>query len=190
MALAPRKGRWALDSELTRREFQPAPLPADRKGVPSEMIAALEADLATVDKALADLEARKSALGARRGAEIAALLADLELSVTIDALKQTLASSGSVQKVTGWIPKRRLPGVLEGLESLVQGRLAARVFDPEELPEVKSGKVKVPVSTPHGRMVKSFERMVFSYSIPLYGTIDPDPFRRGDVRSPLRHHVR
>ena len=176
MAFAPKKGRWALDSELGRREFQPAPFPADRKGVPADMLAAIQADLASVDASLAALSSRKSAFSSKHGAEIAALLADLELSVTIDSVKQTLASSGSVQKVTGWIPRRRLAGVLEGLESLLQGRMAARVFDPSELPEVRSGSVKVPVSTLHGRVVKSFERMVFSYSIPLYGTIDPTPF--------------
>ena len=146
MALAPKKGRWALDSELTRREFQPVQFPADRKGVPADMLAAINADLATVDNSLSALASRKSALGAKRGAEIASLLADLDLSVTIDSVKQTLASTGSVQKVTGWIPRRRLPGVLEGLESLLQGRLAARVFDPSELPEVKSGAVKGAVS--------------------------------------------
>lgn len=176
MALAPRKSRWALDSELARREFQPVQLPPGRRGVPAEMLAAINADLASVENTLASLAARKSALGATRGAEIASLLADLDLGAEIDSVKQTLASTGSVQKVTGWIPRRRLPGVLKGLESLVQGRMAATVFDPAELPEVASGKVKVPVSTPHGRVVKSFERMVFSYSIPLYGTIDPTPF--------------
>jgi V/A-type H+-transporting ATPase subunit I len=176
IALAPKKGRWALDSELSRRDFQPAQFPADRTGVPADMLAAIHADLASVDGSLAELASRKAALGSKRGAEIGSLLAELDLSVTVDSVKQTLASTGSVQKVTGWIPGRRLPGVLEALESLVQGRLAARVFDPSELPEVKSGKVKVPVSTPHGRVVKSFERMVFSYSIPLYGTIDPTPF--------------
>jgi len=39
--------------------------------------------------------------------------------------------------------------------------------------------VKVPVSVRHGRIVRSFERMVFSYSVPLYGTIDPTPFVAG-----------
>ena len=176
MALAPRKGRWALDSELGRREFQPLQLPSDRRGVPAEMLTAINADLASVEGSLSALAARKSALGVKRGAEIASLLADLDLSAAIDSVKQTLASTGSVQKVTGWIPRRLLPGVLKDLESLVQGQIAVNVFDPSELPEVTSGKVKVPVSTPHGRVVKSFERMVFSYSIPLYGTIDPTPF--------------
>jgi V/A-type H+/Na+-transporting ATPase subunit I len=176
MALAPRKGRWALDSELARREFQPVQLPSDRRGVPGEMLAAIKGDLASVEGSLSALAARKSALAAKYGLEIASLLADLDLGAAIDSVKQTLASTGSVQKVTGWIPRRLLSGVLRGLESLVQGRIAMTVFDPSELPEVASGKVKVPVSTPHGRVVKSFERMVFSYSIPLYGTIDPTPF--------------
>ncbi len=44
------------------------------------------------------------------------------------------------------------------------------------MPEVRSGKLKVPVSIRHGRLVRSFERMVVSYAVPLYGSIDPTPF--------------
>jgi V/A-type H+-transporting ATPase subunit I len=34
----------------------------------------------------------------------------------------------------------------------------------------------VPVQLRHGRFTRSFERMIFSYGVPLYGTIDPTPF--------------
>jgi len=176
MALAPRKGRWALDSELSRREFHAAQFPPDRTGVPADMLAAIRDELSSLERSLGDVETRKADIHREHGAELADLLAELELSVTIDSVKQTQASTGSVQKVTGWIPRRRLHSVLEGLDSLTHGRMAVRVFDPHEVADVRSGKVKVPVSTPHGRVVKSFERMVFSYSVPLYGTIDPTPF--------------
>jgi len=176
MALAPRKGRWALDSELSRREFQAAQFPPDRNGVPGDMLAAIGEELAAIERSLGEMETRKAVIRRERGAELAVLLAELELSVTVDSVKQTLGSTGSVQKVTGWIPLRRMPAVLDGLDAMTQGRMAVRVFDPSELPEVSSGRVKVPVSTPHGRLVRSFERMVFSYAIPLYGTIDPTPF--------------
>jgi V/A-type H+-transporting ATPase subunit I len=176
MALAPRKGRWALDSELSRREFHTALFPPDRTGVPADMLVAIRDELSSLERSFGDVEARKAGIRRDRGAELTALLAELELSVTIDSVKQTQASTGSVQKVTGWIPRRRLHSVLEGLDSLTHGRMAVRVFDPHEVADVRSGKVKVPVSTPHGRVVKSFERMVFSYSVPLYGTIDPTPF--------------
>jgi V/A-type H+/Na+-transporting ATPase subunit I len=176
VAFAPRKGRWALDTELSRREFQAAQFPADRKGVPAEMLAAIRDELSTIEISLARVEERKSGIRSDRGEEIAALLAELDLGTAVDSVKQTLGSTGSVQKVTGWIPRRRLPSVVGGLETLTHGRIAIRVYDPSEIPEVRSGKVKVPVSTPHGRVVKSFERMVFSYAVPLYGTVDPTPF--------------
>ena len=39
-----------------------------------------------------------------------------------------------------------------------------------------SGKEQVPVKLKHGKFVKSFERMIFSYGSPVYGAIDPTPF--------------
>jgi V/A-type H+-transporting ATPase subunit I len=140
------------------------------------MIAAIRVELTAIEQALGEVESKRAEMRRKKGGDLAVLLADLELSVTVDSVKQTLASTKSVQKMTGWIPTRQIHSVLEGLDSLTQGRLAVRVFDPFELPEVNSGKVKVPVFTPHGPLVRSFDRMVFSYAIPLYGSIDPTPF--------------
>jgi V/A-type H+/Na+-transporting ATPase subunit I len=176
LAVAPRKGRWALDSELRRRDFQERPLPTGMKGVPSDMLKALASDLSAVDASLASLKDRKEAMGRSKAEEIAWLLEHLRLDAAIDSITQGLASSGSVQKVSGWIPRRKHAEVVKALDELTHGSIALRSFDPEELPDVKSGRTKVPVSTPHGRIVRGFERMVFSYSIPLYGTIDPTPF--------------
>jgi V/A-type H+-transporting ATPase subunit I len=176
IVVAPKKGRWALDSELSRAEFQAAKFPAASDGVPGDMLAAVMADIASTESALRALDERKKKAREENGRELAYLLTHLDLDSTIDTIKQGLVSTASVQKITGWIPLRLFATVTDGLDGLTQGRIALRTFDPEELPEVKAGKTKVPVSTPHGRVVRSFERMVFSYSIPLYGTIDPTPF--------------
>jgi V/A-type H+/Na+-transporting ATPase subunit I len=176
LALAPKKGRWALDSELKRAGFQEAALPAAAKGLPSETLAATRAEIATVEGALSALEERKRAFRETRGEELRFARENLELAASVDVLKQGLASTGSVQKVSGWIPRRRFAEVAKRLESITRGRLALESQNPEELPDVVSGKSKVPVFTPHGRITRSFERMVFSYSVPLYGTIDPTPF--------------
>ena len=104
------------------------------------------------------------------------LFDDLDVAVTVDSVKQGFASTGSVMRLSGWIPRRKFDEVAAELEKISQGRLALKSYEPEEMPEVRSGKVKVPVSVRHGRVVRSFERMVFSYSVPLYGTVDPTPF--------------
>jgi V/A-type H+-transporting ATPase subunit I len=176
MAIAPKKGRWALDTELKKFAFQEAAFPADLKGVPAEVLPSVQARLAEVDASLARIDAEKRSFRGTREAEIRSLLYELDLDVSIDAVKQNLASTGSVQRVTGWVPRRRFREVVAGLESITGGRIAIRSYEPEELPEVRSGKTRVPVSISHGRFVRSFERMVFSYGVPLYGSIDPTPF--------------
>jgi V/A-type H+-transporting ATPase subunit I len=176
LAVAPKKGRWALDSELRKLEAQEIKIPEGMKGVPADMLAAVNADLGTIAEGLREVESRKTTRREESLQDIRFLLDHLELDTTIDTVKQNLLSTGSVQKIAGWIPRRQCDQVVKGLDTLTRGRLALKAFDPEEVPEVAKGATKVPVSTPHGRLTRSFERMVLSYSVPLYGTIDPTPF--------------
>jgi V/A-type H+/Na+-transporting ATPase subunit I len=176
MAIAPKKGRWALDSELKKLDFKEIKFPADLKGVPADLLPSVQENLKAVEGQLAALEDQKGALRGTLGLQLAVILYNLDLDVSIDTVKQNLASTDSVQRITGWVPRRRYQDTVQGLETLTQGRIAIRVFDPEEVPEVRSGMTKVPVVYRHGPFVRSFERMVFSYSVPLYGTIDPTPF--------------
>jgi V/A-type H+-transporting ATPase subunit I len=64
---------------------------------------------------------------------------------------------------------------VESIEDFTSGRVAIRVFEPNEVREVKSGNEIVPTALKHGRFVSSFERLIISYGAPLYGTIDPTP---------------
>jgi V/A-type H+/Na+-transporting ATPase subunit I len=176
LAVAPRKGRWALDSELKRIEAQEIRFPEGLKGIPADLLASARDELRGVEEGLHGLERRKREMRDARLQDIRFLLDQLDLDCSIDAVKQGFLSTGSIQRITGWVPRRRCPEVAAGLDALTQGRLALKTFDPEEIPEVKKGTVKVPVSTPHGKLARAFERMVLSYSVPLYGSIDPTPF--------------
>lgn len=176
MAIASKKGRWALDSEMRAAGFQEAKFPADLKGVPSEVLPAVRASLAETESALAAIADRKREFRDRHRDEIASIAWQLALDVSIDTVKQGLPATGSVLKVTGWVPRRRFTETVEALSAITGGRIALRAWEPEEVPEIRSGKAKVPVALRHGRFTRSFERMVFSYGVPLYGTIDPTPF--------------
>lgn len=59
---------------------------------------------------------------------------------------------------------------------MTEGRIAIREYLPTEVPSVLRGEEKVPVKLTHGKFISAFERMIFSYGSPLYGTIDPTPF--------------
>jgi V/A-type H+-transporting ATPase subunit I len=176
MAIASKKGRWALDSEMRAAGFHETKFPADLKGVPADVLPAVQASLAQTESALAAIADRKKEFRDQQSGELGSLAWQLALDVSIDTVKQGLPATGSVLKVSGWVPRRRFSETVEGLSSITGGRIAIRAWEPEEVPEVRSGKAKVPVSLRHGRFTRSFERMVFSYGVPLYGTIDPTPF--------------
>ena len=176
LAITTKKGRWALDSELRRADFQEGKRPAGDGGLPSDMLAAVTRECAAVDARIADLETRKAGARDSLGEETRALLAHLGADASIDSLKQGFGSTGSVQKITGWVPARRFARMSAELDGVTKGRMALQSWDPEELSEIKERSVRVPVSTPHGRIVRGFSRMVFSYAVPLYGTVDPTPF--------------
>ena len=190
MAVTDRKGKWALDSELAKVDFRPLELPASATGVPADVMNAMERNLLLTEAALSRLEERKRLVRETRGSLIMDLFDDLDVAVTVDSVKQGFASTGSVMRLSGWIPRRKFDEVAAELEKISQGRLALKSYDPEELPEVTSGKVKVPVSVRHGRVVRSFERMVFLLQRPAVRDRGPDALRRGDVRAAFRHHVR
>jgi V/A-type H+-transporting ATPase subunit I len=176
LAVGPRKSRWALDSELKKFGFQERKFPEGLSGTPAVMLPALRSDLASVNESMRELEEMKRAARDAWSREIRYLLENLTVNVSLDVVKQGCASTESVQKVSAWIPRRRFRDVIAGIESITNGNIALESYDPEELPDVKAGRTRVPVSTPHRGVVRAFERMVFSYSIPLYGTIDPTPF--------------
>ncbi|MDR2111466.1 MAG: V-type ATP synthase subunit I, partial [Spirochaetaceae bacterium] len=176
LAAASRKGRFALDSELKKHSFAPIVIPEGYKGVPAEMLSGLESRLKGVEAALKQIGEDKLRLRDEYGSKLRHLAAAYLMADAVEGLKERLTATKSVYLLSGWIPADTIDSLVAELETLTGGRVAVRAFNPEELPEVREGKEKVPVSLEHGAFVKGFERVVFSYGAPLYGTIDPTPF--------------
>jgi V/A-type H+-transporting ATPase subunit I len=176
LAAASRKGRFALDSELKKQSFIPIAIPEGYKGVPAELLSGLETRLKGAEQELEKIAGDKTLLRDEYGPELRALTASYLMAAIVEQLKGKLAATKSVYVLSGWVPADFVGDLVSELEARTQGRVAVRAFNPEELPGVKDGKEKVPVSLEHGSFVKGFEGVVFSYGAPLYGTIDPTVF--------------
>jgi V/A-type H+-transporting ATPase subunit I len=176
LAAASRKGRFALDSELKKQSFVPIAIPEGYKGVPVELLAGLEARLKGAERELETIARDKGLLRDEYGPELKSLTASYLMASIVEQLKGKLVATKSVYVLSGWVPADLVETLVKELETRTQGRVAVRAFNPEELPDVKDGKEKVPVSLEHGAFVKGFEGVVFSYGAPLYGTIDPTIF--------------
>lgn len=171
-----KKGRFALDAELKNHNFVELEVPAEFKGVPESALKGLEQKKAEADKNLKELIAEKSNFAETHQAQIEKLLGSFTIAVQIEDVTRRLESTELVYRITGWIPASETENYMKGLDELTEGRIAIRAYEPFEVPSVMSGKEQVPVKLKHGKFVKSFERMIFSYGSPVYGTIDPTPF--------------
>ncbi len=171
-----KKGRFALDAELKNHNFVELEVPAEFKGVPESALKGLEQKKAEADKNLKELIAEKSNFAETHQAQIEKLLGSFTIAVQIEDVTRRLESTELVYRITGWIPASETENYMKGLDELTEGRIAIRAYEPFEVPSVMSGKEQVPVKLKHGKFVKSFERMIFSYGSPVYGAIDPTPF--------------
>ncbi len=171
-----KKGRFALDAELKNHNFVALDVPADFKGVPESALKGLEEKKADADKALEELVTEKANFAETHRAQLENLLGSFTIAVQIEDITRRLESTELVYRITGWIPASETENYMKGLDELTEGRIAIRAYEPFEVPSVMSGKEQVPVKLEHGKLVKSFERMIFSYGSPIYGAIDPTPF--------------
>ena len=171
-----KKGRFALDAELKSHNFVELEVPSDFKGVPESALKGLEEQKAESEKRLNELNEEKANFAETHKSQLEHLLGCFTIAVQIEAITGRLESTELVYRITGWIPATETENYMKGLDELTEGRIAIRVYEPFEVPSVMSGKEHVPVKLQHGKFVKSFERMIFSYGSPIYGAIDPTPF--------------
>ena len=175
LAATSRKGRFSLDSQLKKVSFEPIKVPEDFKGIPSEMVAGLEAELQGIENELTVIEKQKKDLCLRLERDFRRLIPSFKMTLVIEELKSGFTVTENLYLFSGWTPAEMAAEVSKELLELTAGRAAIKTFSPEEVSAVKEGKDKVPVFVKHGAFVKGFQGVVFSYGSPLYGTIDPTP---------------
>lgn len=176
LAASSKKARFALDGELKEAGFTELQVPKDFKGIPDEVLLTLERNKTEAAAALEEIQTERRNFAETHKDELYRLLQIYSIGSQIYSVENSLESTEFVYRITGWIPAFLIRKVMKDLDELTQSRAGIREFLPTEVPSVISGQEKVPVQVKHGKIVSNFERMIFSYGSPLYGTIDPAPF--------------
>ncbi len=146
------------------------------QGVPDDVLASLKTQVEETEKETESFNIERHNFAETHKAILYHLLTVFSVGMQVKLVEDSLESTQLVYRVTGWIPADESRSVLEELDKLSEGRIAIREYTPNEVPAVIAGHEKVPVSLKHGKFIGSFERIIFSYGSPLYGTIDPTPF--------------
>ena len=176
LAASSKKGRFALETELKNVGFVPMEIPKDFKGIPEDALLGLKEKVSESENELKKLNEEKENFSITHKESIIRLIKVLFVEVQIQNIKKNLESTSMVYRISGWIPAEMSKSFMKELDELTEGRIAIREYKPDEILSVVQGKEQVPVKLKHGKFVTAFERMIFSYGSPIYGTIDPTPF--------------
>ena len=176
LAASSKKGRFALDTELKKFNFVNMEIPQDFKGIPDDVLSGLKNEKSAAAEKVAAMEKERSNFAETHREKLLALLGSFSIGMQIQDVESKLQSTELVYRLTGWISARDSDAMMKELDQLTEGRIAIREYLPSEVPSVINGKEQVPVEVHHRKFVKGFERMLFSYGAPVYGTIDPTPF--------------
>ncbi len=121
------------------------------------------------------IKAERKGLIATHGEDLHRLLGRFSLGANIQQVESCLESTEFVYKIAGWIALVDVKKLSEDLDKLTKGRLAIYLYRPDEVPGIAEGREEIPVQFKHNKFVASFERMLFSYGTPRYGTVDVTP---------------
>ncbi|WP_407397510.1 V-type ATP synthase subunit I [Treponema sp.] len=176
LAASSKKARFALDGELKECGFVEIEIPKDFKGIPEDVLSTLKANSEKAKSGLEEIQTERKNYGETHKDELYRLLQCYCIAKQITEVENNLESTEYIYRITGWIPAYETKEVSKKIDEITSSRSAVREYLPSEVPSVLSGEEKVPVQVKHGAVIKNFERMIFSYGSPLYGTIDPTPF--------------
>lgn len=176
LAVCTKKSRSEMDRLLKKYDFAEVKVSKDFKGLPEGTLETLEKDVKNARSELQMIDEQRKNYAQTHEKIISHLLQVFSVGAQITEVQDKLESTQLVYRITGWLPSYLVKETLADIEKLTGDRTGARQYLPEEVESVINGEEKVPVRMHHGKLVKSFERMIFSYGSPLYGTVDPTPF--------------
>lgn len=171
-----KKGKWTLESELKKIHFKEKQLPFEDDVLPNELYLKINEELRSTEEKINKIELFMNDLKKKEIKELNQNIESFNLQKIYQNVYQTIKHSGATTTIEGWILKKDRVAIKEKIHDLLGNRVSMISYDPNELEEVKTGKLKVPVLMDNSPVIKPFEKLVFNYGAPLYGSIDPTFF--------------
>lgn len=169
---------------LSQQGFSEVPIP-EGKGMPSQMVAELESEIAEVNKQLEDIEAKLAEIRGSYASFITA--ADEQLSIIVEKAELPLRMGATEHSfvLEAWVPEKEFSSISDAFNKKVGDNVYLEVlctkdrkeehaepsgYNEEEPVEVEE---EIPVELKHGKTVGRFTFFTKLLSTPRYNEIDP-----------------
>lgn len=162
-----------LENQLKAVGFEPILLPEDCSGIPEDAIKELEGKIEEINVSIAENENKLRGFGWTYRGELLRIRDHLTINLDILKSVRSMGLSEHTALITGWVPKDSLKKLRDTLRETLGENFVLSTQAPEEIPEVKTNEVKVPVIYNNPKLLKPFESLVTTYGSPDYNEIDP-----------------
>ncbi len=162
-----------LEGEMKKVGFEPMPLPHDCSGSPEEAIKEIEARIENIKIRITESENKLRGFGWTERGEILNTKEHLETNLDILKAVKSMGISESTALITGWVPANKVDKLEETLKDTLKNPFYLSTTKPEEMDEVRTGRVKVPVIFKNPKFLAPFETLVTTYGPPNYNEIEP-----------------
>lgn len=165
--------RERLDAALRVAHFTPFTIPSD----PSSLEAAvIEREAREAGERLRELSESLESMKTRTLAEIAELWRRAQVGLMLLEAQMHFAAAGRFVVISGWVPEESADRLKRAILEKTAGRAIIEIDRPEDLPEVSTGALRVPILHRNPILLRPFQKLVQLYGTPSYREIQPTAF--------------
>jgi V/A-type H+-transporting ATPase subunit I len=165
--------RERLDAALRVVSFTPVPVPADSTSFDHEMA---ERDARGAEERWRELSGSLEAARDRSLPEIAELWRRAQVGLLLLEAQTHFAAAGRFVVISGWVPAESAERLKRAILERTGGKAVVEIERPEDLPEVSSGALRVPILHRNPILLRPFQKLVQIYGTPSYREVQPTAF--------------
>lgn len=169
VAITSKKGRFALEAELEKADFQAEKIGGDQAGLADELVLDAEDRLTRVGLQRQLVQKLRLEKAAEYGPRLRAWRRTVLNEIRIIEAEANFAYTEAACYITGWVPTVQINDMTEAVLAATDGRAAIEVTDP--LPGAEP-----PSKFQHGSLLRPFTMLVAGYGFPKYREIEPTLF--------------
>jgi V/A-type H+-transporting ATPase subunit I len=168
VAVASRKGRFALESALEKYHFAPKDLTERYEDVPAEVVQRLRAELDSQTLELGKTNLRLGGLGQRHANDLVGWLDRANNETLVIHAQNHFSRTHNTYLINGWVPEDKIGELQRAVLKGTDSKVAIEVRDPDA-----DGLDEVPTQIRHSPWLQPFALLVSAYGFPGYREIEP-----------------
>ncbi|NOQ47438.1 MAG: hypothetical protein GQ559_12380 [Desulfobulbaceae bacterium] len=156
--------------------WDPLEISADLQGSITGILERLTGEEQQIEDDLAGLESKCEALAHQFGGKLRQLREELLLAHQLLLAQEKFGQIDHTYLLTGWLPMSLFEDLRQRVMKACSDKALVERIDPEEVKEVRSGILTIPILFNHPALIRPFERLTTLYGTPTYEEVEPTGF--------------